>query len=183
MGKATMFLAFVWLVVCLAGSVVSGSIAVATTRLTADITDADTTITVSSTNGFLDTGIIIIGDERIAYSDTTATTFRGTAARPLVRGTSDTDAAAHVTGDRVRTVESMVFNQSMAYNLAVLSDASGLMYFVAAPLAIFSLLLSFVVLPLDFLGTDLQILTYIWGVVGIGMIVSLTIALAGGRRV
>ena len=178
-----MFMAFVWLVVCLAGGVLQGSIVMTTTTLTADITAADTTITVASTRGFNEPGIIVIGDERIAYSATGATTFVGNPARPLVRGSNDTEAVAHSEDDRVRTVESAMFNQSIGYSLAVLSDASGLMYFVAAPVAVFSLILSFFILPLSFLGTDLEILTYIWAIVGIGMLVSLVIALAGGRRV
>ena len=77
MGKAFMFMVFVWLVVITAGGVMQGSVAIAATELTADITAADTTITVASTNGFPGTGIIQIGNERIAYADTTATTFRG----------------------------------------------------------------------------------------------------------
>jgi len=39
------------------------------------------------------------------------------------------------------------------------------------------------ILPLSFLGTDLVILTIIWGVIAVGLLVSLWVALAGGRRV
>lgn len=118
MGKAITFFAFVWLVVCLAGGVVQGNIATATTTLDGDITATATTITVADTDGFSDTGLIIIGDERIAYSTTTATTFAGTATRPLVRGTNDTEAEAHSDGDRVRTLQSGMMNQSATYNIA-----------------------------------------------------------------
>jgi hypothetical protein len=183
MGKATMFLAFIWLVVSIAGNVLAGNIAVATTVLTSAISSSVITIPVASTTGFADTGIIVIGDERIAYSTTTTTTFVGTAARPMVRGTGDTDAAAHSSGDRVRTIESAMMNQSMGYDLAVLSDFSGPMYFITAPVAIFSLIVSFFVLPIRFLGTDLEIISYIWAIVGLGMIVTLALSIVGGRRV
>lgn len=183
MGKATMFLAFVWLVVSIAGNVMYGSIATATTVLTANISSSATTIPVASTNGFADTGLATIGDERIAYSATTPTTIIGTLARPMVRGSGGTEAVTHSEGDRVRTTESAMMNQSIGYDLAVLSDPSGPMYFITAPIALFSLITSFFILPLRFLGTDLEILTYIWAVVGIGMIVTLAIAVVGGRRV
>lgn len=183
MGKGIMFMLFVWMVVSIAGGVLQGSVSMATTTLTAAINDTDTTITVSSTEGFPDTGFIAILDERLAYSSTTATTFRGNAARPLVRGVQDTDATAHVVGERARTVESSMMNASMGYNLAVLSDPSGSIAFVTIPFAFLALIASFFVLPLSFIGTDLEILTYIWGVLSIGLLISLGIALVGGRRV
>ena len=176
-------MAFVWLIVCIAGGVMAGSIATSATELTADINDVVAIITVESTNGFDETGLIQIGDERIAYSTTTATTFRGTAARPLVRGSDGTEAVAHLTGSVARTPEASMLNQSAAYNIAVIADASGLWAAVTIPLALLRLLGSFLFLPLEFLGTDLVIITYIWAVVGIGMLAALGLALAGGRRV
>ena len=151
-------------------------------RLHINIKDDDT-ITVSSTNGFPDSGFINILDERIGYADKTANTFTGSFAQPLVRGANDTDAVAHVVGENVRTIESSMLNQSMGYKLAVISDSAGLLAFVTIPFAFISLLASFFVLPLKFLGTDLEILTYIWGILSIGIVVSLGISLAGGRRV
>jgi len=64
-----------------------------------------------------------------------------------------------------------------------MSDSSGALAFVTIPFAFISLLISFFILPLGFLGTDLQILTYLWGVITVGIIVALGIQLAGGRRV
>ena len=174
----------VWMIVSLAGGVVQGStVSMATTTLTADITAVDTVVTVSSTVGFPDAGFIDILDERIGYSSTTATSFRGTAViKPLIRGAQGTEAVAHVAGERARTIESAMLNQSVGYNLAVMSDSSGVLAFVAIPFSFIALLISFFVLPLGFLGTDLQILTYLWGVLTVGIIVALGIQLAGGRR-
>jgi hypothetical protein len=178
-----MFLGFVWLMVCVAGAILAGSTVMATTHLTAAINDTATTIPVADTTGFADTGTIVFNNgERITYASTTANTFKGNPAFPLVRGASGTTATAHVSGEQVRTVESSMLNNSMGYNLAVLSDYSGLMYFISAPFAIFGLLTNFFVLPLSFLGTDLQIITYIWGVIGLGMIISMLVSLIGGRR-
>jgi len=179
-----MYMVWMWLFVSLAGGVVQGStISTATTTLVTAIDADDITVTVTSTNGFPDVGFITIIDERIGYSDKTANTFTGSLAQPIVRGAQDTDAVAHVAGESVRTIESSMLNQSMGYKLAVLSDPAGVTAFVTIPFALISLLVSFLVLPLGFLGTDLEILTYIWGVISIGIIASLAISLAGGRRV
>jgi len=182
-GRTVMFMGWMWFIVCLMGGTLMGVTPQASTRLTADITSTDTTINVSSTAGFRDAGIIVIGDERLAYHKTTATSFTGTFWRPLIRGTSDTDADAHTEGDSVRALEGALLNDSLNYNLALLSDASGIMQFITLPLVVWDMLTSFIFLPLSFLGTDMVILTYIWGIFGLGLLVTAFIAMAGGRRV
>lgn len=180
-----MFMLFVWFIVSIAGGVMQGStVTMASTQLTANLTDAGTTINVTSTIGFPESGFIQIGSERIAYSNTTATTFAGTAViNPVVRGAQGTTAVAHQTGEVVRTLEASMLNNSINYKLAVLSDASGLMAFVTVPWTLISLLAEFFTLPLAFLGTDLQILTIFWAVLSIGIITSIAVTMAGGRRV
>ena len=156
----------------------------ASTRLSADLTAVGTTINVDSTTGFPESGFIQIGDERIAYSGTTATTFVGLPViNPIVRGAQGTEEAAHREGAVVRTIEASMLNSSVNYKLAVLSDASGLMAFVTVSWTLISLLAEFLTLPLGFLGTDLQILTILWAVVSIGIIASIAVTMAGGRRV
>lgn len=182
-GRTMMFMGWMWFVVCLMGGLLAGITPQASTRLTADITATDTTITVSSTAGFREQGIITSGDERMAYHKTTDTTFTGTFWRPLVRGAQDTEAVAHSTSDAVRSTENALLNDSLNYNIALLSDASGLMQFVALPVVIWDIVTSFIFLPLSFLGTDMVILTYIWGIIALGFLVSVFVALAGGRRV
>jgi len=182
-GRTVMFMAWLWFVCCLVGGTITGAIPQVSTKLTADITSTDTTITVRSTSGFKAPGFIIIGDERISFSDLTPTQFQGTFWRPVGRGTQDTTAAAHSIGDSVRTVENALLNNSLNYNVALLSDASGIMTFVALPLVIYSVITSFIFLPIAFLGTDMAILTYVWAIIGLGLLVSIFIALSGGRRV
>jgi len=60
------------------------------TTLNGDLTDSATTITVTSTTGFLNEGVLRIEDEEIYYSGLTATTFTGCS-----RGINDTTASAH----------------------------------------------------------------------------------------
>lgn len=156
----------------------------ASTKLTLDPGVAGTTITVASTNGFPASGILTIGSERVAYSNKSTTTFTGTILiKPLIRGTGGTTATAHAIGSSVRLVESAMINNSIDYDLALLADAAGLQLFLTVPVVIFSILLSFGVAPLAFLGTDLQILSILWAICFLGMIVSFFIAMAGGRRV
>ena len=183
MGKLTMFMLFMFIIVNIASNVMSGQLDFARTQLTADIDADDDTIPVSSTEGFSDVGLIVIGNERIAYSDTTATTFDEVLAQPLLRGVGGTEAVAHLTGAKVSTLQGAMMNTAADYHIAVLADAAGLQAFVAKPVAFFQLIGSFIFLPLTFLGTDLQILTVFWGVIGAGMLISLFIVLAGGRRV
>ena len=125
----------------------------------------------------------MILDGQFGYSSETATTFKVNFASPVVRGASGTDAVSHAVGERVRTIESSMLNQAMGYKLAVITDASVILAFVTIPFALLSLLVSFFTLPLGFLGTDLEILTYLWGVLTIGILMSVGIALVGGRRV
>ena len=174
---------FMFIIVSIAGNVMAGEVGFARTPLTADIAADATTITVASTNGFPDTGIIVIGDERIAHANKTATTFVGNLAQPLLRGTQDTEAVAHSSGERVSTVPGAMMNTAVNYHIAVMADASGLQAFVAKPTAAFQLLGSFFFLPLSFLGTDLAIITIFWAVFGAGMLFSVVMTMAGGRRV
>ncbi len=173
-----------WFFVVVAGNIMMGNGPAVATRLTAAITIGESTsIPVSNTQGFAVPGIIVIGDERIAYSNKTATAFTHTLASPMVRGAESTTPAAHVSGSIVRTVENSMLNQSAAYNVAVIADASGLWAALTIGLAIMRLLGNFLFLPLSFLGTDLQILGYVWVCVTIGLLVSVGLALAGSRRV
>ena len=69
------------------------------TKLTSDITDADTTINVEDASGFPSSGKIRVGDEIITYTGTTATSFTGCS-----RGTYGSFASAHSKGEPVSTL-------------------------------------------------------------------------------
>ena len=187
--KGFMFMIWVWLIVCIAGNVVAGSNAVVATRLLADVpVGAVSEITVASTEGFPDSGIIIIGDERIGYPSKTATTFEdtqiaGVTTNPILRGMNDTDDVAHATGAMVRTVEAGILNSSLDYKIARIADTAGVVGLLTLPVKLLDLVMTFMVLPVSFLGTDLAILTYIWAVVAAGMIFGIAMQLVGGRRV
>jgi hypothetical protein len=48
---------------------------------------------------------------------------------------------------------------------------------------VWDIITGFIFLPLSFLGTDMVVLTFIWGIIGLGLLISIFISLAGGRRV
>jgi len=151
--------------------------------LTAAIDSEEDTIPVSSTAGFSEPGMIVIGDERIAYSDIDGNNFTETLGSPLVRGADDTEVVAHAAGSGVRTVEGGMMNTAVTYNIAVIADASGLWAALTIGLALLRMIGSFLILPISFLGTDLAIIGIIWWAMVAGMIISLGLALAGARRV
>jgi len=188
LSKLISFFGWVWLVTVIAGGVLQGQVPVATTFLTADVTATQVTpISVVSTAGFPRPGIIILvtaaGEERIAYSSVTATTFDGNIARPIIRGTNNTTAAAHSDGATVRLIGSTLINNSIDYDLAVIADPAGAQAFLSVPIAVFDIILSFGTSPFKFLGTDLQIITAVWGIAFVGLVVSFAVTLAGWRRV
>lgn len=160
-----------------------GNVSLVRTSLTADITDSDTVVPVADTTGFPNCGIAVIEDERIAYASKDATNLKGLIAQPLNRGVQGTTAVSHSSGKIVTPLEGSFMNASAGYNIAVLTDTSGAMWFVCAPLALLKLISSFFFLPLQFLGTDLQILTQVWAIFGIGTLIAIAVAVLGGRRV
>jgi len=183
--KNLMFLIFMFVIVSIAGNIAaSGQVGIASTTLVETIdADEDDSILVETTEGFPDSGIIVIGDEQIAYPDKDATHFLDTTFSDIVRGSGGTEAVAHTTGDSVRTKESYALNASMDYRIASITDTAGIIDYVTLPARLLGLLSDFFTLPLGFLGTELAVLTYIWGVVALGVIVGLVVSLVGGRRV
>jgi len=183
--KGFMFMMWMFIIVSIAGNIAaSGQVGITTTRLTDNITANETdSIPVASTVGFADAGIILIGDEQITYPDKDDTHFLDTTFNDITRGGASSEAVAHNVNASVRTKESYMLNASLDYKIARITDSAGGLAFIAMPFLLLDLVLTFFKLPLEFLGTDLAILTYIWMVVAIGMIVGFVVSLVGGRRV
>jgi hypothetical protein len=187
--KNVMFMVWMWLITCIAGNVAAGNSTIMATYLTADIPAGTiTSISVGSTEGWGEAGQIMIDDEIIGYPKKSATTFEdtdilGITTNPILRGQQGTDDVAHLTGAVVRSIEAGVLNSAMDYKIARIVDSAGGIGILALPFLLFDLILTFLILPLGFLGTDLQILTYIWAVFAIGMIYGIGSSMLGSRRV
>jgi hypothetical protein len=167
----------------LLGSILNGGGGIVAVELTADITAADTTIKVVTTNDFLDVPMsndyITIGNEELTYTGITATTFTG-----VTRGINGTTATSHITGDILYSAESSVVNSAMGFNMAATVDSMGLWAIPAIPIMFF-----IKTIPMWFktmvqlLNGDLAILSYVFFVALMGFIITIALQLAGGRRV
>lgn len=101
---------------------VEGEFGIAATNLTTTIDADDTTLIVASTTGFLAADFLIIGEEQICYTGTTATTFTS-----LVRGCNGTEASNHVAGSRVFNEGSGIVNSLIGFNIAEASSTTGIL--------------------------------------------------------
>jgi len=174
-----MFMLLMWMCICIAGGVVAGQMDFATTTLTATVDEDDAILTVYSTVGLPETGVVVLEDEHIGYSHKTSTTLYGSVTAPLVRGADNTEVVSHAAGTFVSTVPGAMMGMSMAYNVVALTDVAGPRAVIVAPLALFRLLGSFFNPHLEFLGTNLAIITYLWMILAIGMVVALAVNLFG----
>lgn len=83
-----------------------------TAQLQTALTETSTTVVVDSTEGFRESDFIIIDDEEICYTSTTATTFTG-----LTRGCQGTDPEGHVAGKRVYNEATGFVNRLVGFRL------------------------------------------------------------------
>lgn len=180
MAKMITFFATGMLVISLWGAVMKSGGGIATTALAASISDTATTITVDSTENFLSLDVVTIGSEDILYSSKDATHFYVAADG---RGYNGTLAKAHRTDTTVYTQTAGIVNQMSNYNISKIVDATGFWAALNIPLAFLSLLVNFLTAGLDFLGSDLQIVSYVWMLMGLGLVISIALSLAGSRRV
>ena len=119
--KAFAFFAFCFMLGTLLSGIMEGQAAFAVTRLTADISVDGTTAEVTNTADFLDgPDDIYIGAELVRYTTKTDTQFNLS-----VRGMNDTEAVAHVSGDKVKNESSNIINNLLGYNVATTAATYG----------------------------------------------------------
>ncbi len=98
----------------------AGGGGIASTQLTSPMTDVQTTMSVTSTTGFLSTDVLAIDNEQIYYTGKTAISFTG-----LTRGYNDTKAVSHRNSRMIYTQETNMLNQTLGFNVASASSTSG----------------------------------------------------------
>ncbi len=91
---------------------IEGQVGLATTQLTASLSETGTTINVQGTDGFIDNDFVVIGDEEICYTTRGGTSFTG-----LTRGCRETDIAAHSAGIRVYNDSTGLVNRMVGFNI------------------------------------------------------------------
>jgi len=116
MGKLLTFFFIVFAIGTVLSGVMEQETAFATTALTSNVDEDDTTIQVSDTSDFLDSGYLWIGDERLQYTSKTDTSFTD-----VTRGVADSNneggaASGHSTGDKVMNEKANILNIMLGYN-------------------------------------------------------------------
>jgi len=123
------FMLFFLLGTILSG-IAEGGGGIATTKLVSDHSAVVTTLTVSNTEGFLKSNYVLMGNEKVRYTNKTATTFTG-----CTRGYDGTEAVAHSANDRVYSPDSGVLNSALGFNIAATGATIGV---IGVPMVAFS---------------------------------------------
>lgn len=145
------------------------------TTMTANLVTADeaASITVVSTDGFLTTGIIFIGNEKILHANTDATHFLG-----LTRGYENTPAKAHLAGSMVYTEDAGVVNAALGFNPAAVAVKYGFWSAVVIPWNFFTITMPKLMLwDFGFFTGDLLLFRYVLMIVSIGFYITFAIQL------
>lgn len=125
-GMVFLFIAFTIL-----GFMSEGGGGLVVTNTTSGITNAQTTIPVTSTDGFLVADKLVIGTETVIYSGKTLTSFTG-----VVRGAEGSSPESHLGGSNVYTESAGVVNSLLGFNFASTNSAFGFIKLITyAPLA------------------------------------------------
>jgi len=180
MSKLITFFMLGFIFISIIGGVVQGGGGIVVTRLTTDISPTDTTIPVLTTTNYLAIDYIVIDNEKILYSSKDSTNFY---VASNGRGYNSTIADYHNERVNVHSSEAGVVNSMAGYNIGVITDATGIWAVLTLPFAILKLIGNTIWINFTFLGTDLAILSYIWIAMGIGLIMTVAISIAGGTRI
>jgi len=150
-------------------SIAEGGGGIVTTTLNEDLTATDTTITVISTEGFLEAASFIVGDEEIAYTATAATEFQNCS-----RGHRGTDAEAHDDGRLVYSQTTGVLNRALGFNVMSTGEDFGTLAVVGIAFNFFAKSIGYLVtFNFGILGGQLVYLRYLFMAPAVGFVVYL----------
>lgn len=179
MSKLIAFFMFLFVGCTILSAIMEGGGGVVSTQLTSTIDSDDTTLSVTSTADFEDDGNVMIGSEKIAYTSKTSTTFAG-----CTRGEDETTARAHASGAMVYTEEASIVNNAMGFDVAATADSMGWWAVVTLPLKFMTTTLpNIIVMNYSFLTGELGIIGWFFFAMGIGLVITIALQLAGGRRI
>lgn len=180
MGKLLAALIFLFIGSTMLSAIMEGGGGVLAVELSQDILAGNTTIPVSSTTDFLDSDYIYIGNEKIAYSGKTSTTFTGCS-----RGVAGTTATAHSAESMVYTDGASVVNDALGFSVEATADSMGWWATLTIPFKLlFHTIPRILVMNYSFLVGTLGVIGYfIAGTWGASLILVIALSLAEGRRV
>jgi hypothetical protein len=174
-GKAIAFFLLALLAFGLFMAILNGGGGMADTTLTATISANDTIIPVVSTNGFLSSDYIYIGNEEISYSSDNATAFLG-----CTRGYGSSSADSHTIGAAVYTGEVSSINQALGFNIGQTITSFGVLCIIIIPVNFLTLTIPRMIAEsATFLsgGIGQAILGTMWLILIAGFIICLAIIL------
>lgn len=182
MAKLVTFFLIVFTGMAILSGIMEGGGGIVATQLNGDLTAAATTVIVDDVDGYLSADYIVIGDEQILYTGTTTAPsprFTG-----CTRGYGGTEAVAHADDSRVYTASASAINNALGFNIAATADSMGLWATITVPWNFLSKTMPrIIMLNWSFLAGELAILAYFFFAAAAGLIITLALYLAGGRRV
>lgn len=181
MAKLITTFIFIFIGCAILSAVMEGGGGIVAVALETTVDADDLTLEVASTSGFLDADYVIIGSEKILYTSITATEFTVDADG---RGYDGTEAVAHVEGAMVYTAEASAVNNALGFNIAATADTMGLWSTITIPFFFLTKTLPrIVMMNYSFLSGQLAIIGWFFFAAAAGLIITLALYLAGGRRV
>jgi hypothetical protein len=169
MGKAISFFIGLFFLGMLFSGMADGNGGVVATKLTQAMGVGDTTIHVSSTNNYLSTDFVYIGDEQILYSGKTSTTFTG-----CTRGYNNTTATVHTLNAKVYNQEANIVNTALGINISAVTANSGLFGIAQIPIKFFTHALpNMIQMNFAFFQGDMAILGYLFMACSAGFVIAL----------
>lgn len=166
------FFALLFLAASIIGSVADGTGSIATTRLSANVTDAVAIIPVDSTTGFLTADYAVIGNEWFYHTGKTANTFTG-----CTRGYNSTTASAHLNDAYVYCPETNVWNSALGFNITETGTTGGLIGLATVPLNFFRVTMPRLVMwDFNFLKTgNMQYVRLVLQIISIGFVITIVL--------
>lgn len=161
------------------GTLLSGSVSngggVLITVLTSNLSATGLTVTVRSTENFLDTDYITIGSEKILYSSKDATHFYVSTGG---RGQDGTTDAAHLINEKVYSPEATILNEALNVNPAAVKSNTGAFAVIQIPFTFLTHTLpNLVTMNFSFFQGDAAIIGYIFMICAAGFVLSLALSM------
>lgn len=179
MSKLITFFLFVFLGAAILSAVMEGGGGVLAAELETTIDADDTTLELDNTTDFLTADYVILGDEKISYTGKTDTTLTG-----LTRGYDGTEATAHAAGTMVYSADASVVSSALGFSIASTTDNMGIWSVVTIPFYFLTRTLPHIVMMnYSFLSGNLAILGWFFFAAGTGLVITIALAVVGGRRV
>ncbi|KKN39300.1 hypothetical protein LCGC14_0744930 [marine sediment metagenome] len=120
MNGLTISFILAFFVCALFSGIFEGSGGINVTALSSDMSDNATVATVKSTEGFMPSDTVYMGNEQMSYAAITPTQFTG-----ITRGVNGTDVAGHLSGARVYNPEASIINTTLGFNVSTTTATTG----------------------------------------------------------